>query len=122
MLTPLPPPVPTAPPAPMAAPWTGRRAPDGILRVLVSAEFHYFRVLHRARLRPLLAALRGAGFNAVRLYFHWGYYSPWEGVPDFTGNRDAPYLLRLCEKLQLFVIPAPGPYICAEVQAGGCPL
>jgi hypothetical protein len=31
-------------------------------------------------------------------------------------------LLRLCEKLQLFVIPPPGPYIFAKVQAGGCPL
>ncbi|KAI8142464.1 glycoside hydrolase superfamily [Fennellomyces sp. T-0311] len=61
------------------------------------------------------------GFNAVRIYFHWGFHSPSEGVYNFDGNRDIEYLLNLCEELDLFVLAAPGPYICAEVQAGGYP-
>ncbi|KAG1245654.1 hypothetical protein G6F68_014967 [Rhizopus microsporus] len=31
------------------------------------------------------------------------------------------YLLSLCEDLGLCVLAAPGPYICAETQAGGDP-
>ncbi len=95
---------------------------DGRPIVVVSAEFHYFRVPDRERWRPLLTALKGAGFNAVRLYFHWGYHCPAPGIFNFRGNRDIDYLLTLCKELHLFVIAAPGPYICAEVQAGGFPI
>lgn len=89
---------------------------------IVSAEFQYFRVPDRERWLPLLADIKSMGFNAVRLYIHWGYHCPAEGVYNFRGNRDIDYLLSLCVKLQLFVIVAPGPYICAEVQAGGFPI
>lgn len=95
---------------------------DGRPVCIISAEFHYFRVPDRERWRPLLRALKGAGFNAVRLYFHWGYHSPAPGIYNFRGNRDIDLLLRICTELQLFVIAAPGPYICAEVQAGGFPI
>ncbi|KAI8368826.1 glycoside hydrolase superfamily [Choanephora cucurbitarum] len=61
------------------------------------------------------------GFNTIRIYFHWGYHSPDEGVYNFEGNRDVEFLLELCEELELFVLAAPGPYICAETQAGGYP-
>lgn len=89
---------------------------------LISAEFQYFRVPDRERWRELLLQIRGMGFNAVRLYIHWGYHCPAEGVYNFRGNRDIEYLLQLCAEVQLFVIVAPGPYICAEVQAGGYPI
>lgn len=89
---------------------------------LISAEFHYFRVPDRERWRPLLLDIKAMGFNAVRFYIHWGYHSPAEGVYNFRGNRDIDYLLQLCIELQLFVIVAPGPYICAEVQGGGFPI
>ncbi|KAI9327580.1 glycoside hydrolase superfamily [Zopfochytrium polystomum] len=62
-----------------------------------------------------------AGLNCIRIYFHWGYHSPAEGVYHFDGNRDMDYLLSLCEELRLFVLAAPGPYICAETQGGGHP-
>ncbi|KAI8386870.1 glycoside hydrolase superfamily [Blakeslea trispora] len=61
------------------------------------------------------------GFNTIRIYFHWGYHSPNEDVYNFEGNRDIEFLLDLCEELELFVLAAPGPYICAETQAGGYP-
>lgn len=89
---------------------------------IVSAEFQYFRVPDRERWLPLLTDIKSMGFNTVRLYIHWGYHCPAEGVYNFRGNRDIDYLLSLCVKLQLFVIVAPGPYICAEVQAGGFPI
>lgn len=89
---------------------------------IVSAEFQYFRVPDRERWLPLLIDIKGMGFNAVRVYIHWGYHCPAEGVYNFRGNRDIDYLFSICAQLELFVIVAPGPYICAEVQAGGFPI
>ncbi|KAG2205227.1 hypothetical protein INT47_009492 [Mucor saturninus] len=86
-----------------------------------SGEFHYWRVPDRERWSPILKQYRSAGFNTIRIYFHWGYHSPDEGIYVFDGNRDIDYLLTLCEELNLFVLAAPGPYICAETQAGGYP-
>ena len=45
-----------------------------------------------------------------------------EGVYKYDGNRDIVYLMKLCAELQLFVLAAPGPYICAETSGGGFPL
>ncbi|KAL2917651.1 hypothetical protein HK105_202938 [Polyrhizophydium stewartii] len=89
--------------------------------VLVSGEFHYWRLPDRSRWENVLAQYKASGLNAVRIYFHWGFHSPAEGVYHFDGNRDIEYLLGLCEKLHLFVLAAPGPYICAETQGGGIP-
>eukprot|EP00871_Galdieria_phlegrea_P005246 jgi/Galph1/5722/GphlegSOOS_G4367.1 len=88
---------------------------------ILSAEFHYWRIPDRSRWRTILETYRSLGFNCVRIYFHWGFHSPRQGVYIFEGNRDVHFLLDLCEELQLFVIAAPGPYICAETQCGGFP-
>lgn len=93
----------------------------GVPTLLVCAEVHYFRLPDASRWRDVLLCLRAGGFNAVRLYFHWGAHSPAPGVYHFDGNRDVSRLLALCTELQLLVIAAPGPYICAEVQSGGYP-
>jgi beta-galactosidase GanA len=86
-----------------------------------SGEFHYWRIPDRERWRAILKQYRSSGFNTIRIYFHWGFHSPDEGIYHFDGNRDVEYLLELCEELDLFVLAAPGPYICAETQAGGYP-
>ncbi|KAH6581194.1 hypothetical protein BASA60_002578 [Batrachochytrium salamandrivorans] len=89
--------------------------------MLISGEFHYWRLPDRDRWEPMLAQYKTAGLNCTRIYFHWGYHSPAEGKYVFDGNRDLEYLLQLCEKLHLYVLVAPGPYICAETQGGGIP-
>lgn len=94
---------------------------DGEPTQIHSGEFHYWRVPDRERWEPILKQYRAAGLNTIRIYFHWGYHSPNEGVYLFDGNRDIEYLLSLCEKLNLYVLAAPGPYICAETAAGGYP-
>ncbi|RCI02881.1 hypothetical protein CU098_011347, partial [Rhizopus stolonifer] len=86
-----------------------------------SGEFHYWRVPDRNRWETILKGYKNMGLNTIRIYFHWGYHSPDENVYHFEGNRDIDYLLNLCEQLELFVLAAPGPYICAETQAGGYP-
>ncbi|KAI9257668.1 glycoside hydrolase superfamily [Sporodiniella umbellata] len=94
---------------------------EGIPTQIHSGEFHYWRVPDRDRWATILKQYRTSGFNTIRIYFHWGYHSPDEGVYIFDGNRDVEYLLTLCEEIGLFVLAAPGPYICAETQAGGYP-
>ncbi|KAJ3191977.1 hypothetical protein HK101_007206 [Irineochytrium annulatum] len=94
---------------------------DGRPIVLASGEFHPWRVPDRTRWKALLETYKEAGLNCIRIYFHWGFHSPAEGVYHFDGNRDMDYLLSLCEELHLFVLAAPGPYICAETQAGAIP-
>ncbi|KAI7901892.1 glycoside hydrolase superfamily [Cokeromyces recurvatus] len=94
---------------------------EGIPTLIHSGEFHYWRIPDRERWSPILKQYRAAGYNTIRIYFHWGYHSPDEGIYHFDGNRDIEYLLNLCEELNLFVLAAPGPYICAETQGGGYP-
>ncbi|KAI7863501.1 glycoside hydrolase superfamily [Spinellus fusiger] len=89
--------------------------------MILSGEFHYWRVPDKERWPALLRQYRAAGLNTIRIYFHWGYHSPDENVYLFDGNRDVDYLLKLCEEIGLYVLAAPGPYICAETQAGGYP-
>ncbi|KAJ3371937.1 hypothetical protein HDU91_004803 [Kappamyces sp. JEL0680] len=88
---------------------------------LLSGEFHYWRLPDKARWKDVLLQYKAAGLNCIRIYFCWAYHSPDQGVYHFDGNRDVEYLLSLCEELELFVLAAPGPYICAETQAGGHP-
>ncbi|KAG0216496.1 hypothetical protein BGX28_000010 [Mortierella sp. GBA30] len=92
--------------------------------LILSGEFHYWRLPDRSRWRNILEQYRSAGLNCIRIYFHWGFHSPAEGqyIFDKDSNRDIDHLLSLCEELGLYVLAAPGPYICAETQAGGFPI
>jgi beta-galactosidase GanA len=94
---------------------------DGHREWLWSAEFHYFRLPSQDLWRDQLEKLKATGFNAVSLYFNWGYHSPAPGVYDFTGVRDVGRLLDIAEDVGLYVIARPGPYINAEADAGGFP-
>nr|WP_239148960.1 beta-galactosidase [Streptomyces sp. SID12501] len=71
--------------------------------------------------RDVLQKIKAGGFNAVSLYFDWGYHSPKPGSYDFTGIRDVERLLDEAERAGLYVIARPGPYINAEVSGGGMP-
>ncbi|GAB3978899.1 beta-galactosidase [Actinoallomurus acanthiterrae] len=94
---------------------------DGRPLYLWGAEFHYFRLPSPDEWRDVLQKIRAAGFNAVSLYFDWGYHSPKPGVYDFTGVRDVDRLLSEAERAGLYVIARPGPYINAELSGGGFP-
>jgi beta-galactosidase GanA len=94
---------------------------DGRREWLWSAEFHYYRLPSQDLWRDQLEKLKATGFNAVSLYFNWGYHSPAPGVYDFSGVRDVDRLLDIAEDVGLYVIARPGPYINAENDAGGFP-
>ncbi len=94
---------------------------DGKRVYLWSGEFHYFRLPNQDLWVDVLQKMKAAGFNAVSLYFDWDYHSPAPGVYDFTGVRDVDKLLDIADRLGIYVIARPGPYINAEVDGGGFP-
>jgi beta-galactosidase GanA len=61
---------------------------DGKRTVLWSGEFHPYRLPSPDLWRDVLQKLKASGYNAVSVYFDWGYHSPRQGVYDFTGVRD----------------------------------
>lgn len=94
---------------------------DGNPLVLYSGEFHYFRLPSQSMWKDVLQKMKAGGFNAVSLYFDWGYHSSEPGKYDFTGIRDVDTLLDMAADAGLYVIARPGPYINAEVTGGGFP-
>jgi aryl-phospho-beta-D-glucosidase BglC (GH1 family) len=82
---------------------------DGRRVYLWSGEFHYFRLPSPDLWRDIFQKMRAAGFNAVSLYFDWGYHSPRPGVYDFTGVRDVDKLLDMAQQAGLYVIVRPAP-------------
>lgn len=94
---------------------------DGHREFIRSGAMHYFRLPSQALWEDRLFKLKASGYNAVDLYFCWSYHSPAQGVYDFTGIRDIRKLLQITQKLGLYVIARPGPYINAEYSGGGFP-
>lgn len=122
--------VPTGePPAPPAA--DGRRHDvrfdrdallvDGRRLVLWTGEMHYFRLPSPSLWRDVLEKMRAHGYNAVSVPVPWNHHSPAPGRHDFTGVRDLDLLLRTAAECRLYVILRPGPYLGADLDAGGLP-
>src|SRR3954447_25222474 len=83
---------------------------DGQRTFVWSGEFHPFRLPSPSLWRDELQKLKAHGYNAVSIYFDWGYHSPARGVYDFTGVRDMDQVLALAQEAGLYVIARPGPY------------
>ena len=87
---------------------------------ILSGTIHYFRVTPdywEDRLKKLCAC----GFNAVETYTCWNLHERQEGKFDFSGGLDVARFVQTAQKLGLYVILRPGPYICAEMDFGGLP-
>ncbi|MDN3020440.1 beta-galactosidase [Streptomyces sp. S.PB5] len=94
---------------------------DGRRLVLWSGEMHPFRLPSPSLWRDVLQKLRAHGYNAVSTHVAWNHHSPAPGRYDFTGVRDLGLFLRTAAETGLYVILRPGPYIGADVDAGGFP-
>ncbi|OIJ66243.1 beta-galactosidase [Streptomyces mangrovisoli] len=122
--------VPTGPPPPRPAPDSRRHSVghdrhslvvDGRRLVVWSGEMHPFRLPSPSLWRDVLEKMRAHGYNTVSVYVSWNYHSPAPGQYDFTGVRDLDLFLRTAAETGLYVILRPGPYINAEIDAGGFP-
>lgn len=94
---------------------------DGKRVYVRSGAFHYFRTPGVELALDRFRKMKAAGYNTVDIYFNWNYHSPSEGVYDFTGIKDVRKILQAAKDTGLFVIARPGPFINAEVNAGGLP-
>jgi beta-galactosidase GanA len=94
---------------------------DGRRTFVWSGEFHPFRLPSPDLWRDILQKMKASGYNGVSIYFNWGFHSTRPGVYDFTGIRDMDRLLTIAAEVGIYVIARPGPYINAEVDAGGYP-
>ncbi|WP_043621964.1 beta-galactosidase [Nonomuraea candida] len=99
---------------------------DGVPRVLVSADYPYYRDDPAVWGDRLRAVRDGLGIEVITCYLPWRHHQPEAGVaPDFTGlthpARNVTGFLALCGELGLRVVAKPGPFIHAEVNYGGLP-
>ena len=87
---------------------------------IYSGCIHYFRVPEQLW-EDRLAKLKAAGLNTVETYVAWNMHEPKKGEYNFSGPADIVKFIKIAQKLGLYVILRPGPYICAEWDLGGLP-
>ncbi len=87
---------------------------------IISGSIHYFRVVPEYW-RDRLEKLKNLGMNTVETYIPWNIHEPRKGEFCFEGMCDIVKFVKLAEKLGLYVILRPSPYICAEWEFGGLP-
>ena len=93
---------------------------DGKPFKIISGAVHYFRI-PPAYWEDRLRKLRAMGCNTVETYIPWNLHEPEPGTFNFSGILDIAAFVRLAQKLGLWVILRPSPYICAEWEFGGLP-
>lgn len=93
---------------------------DGKPVQLISGAIHYFRIVPEYWEDRLLK-LKACGFNCVETYIPWNLHEPKEGTFNFEGIADIEEFIRIADRLELYVIIRPSPYICAEWELGGLP-
>lgn len=87
---------------------------------IISGTIHYPRV-PREYWRDRLRKARAMGLNTVETYVFWNLHEPKPGVFDFSGQLDVATFIRTAQEEGLNVLLRPGPYVCAEWEAGGLP-
>lgn len=85
-----------------------------------SGAMHYFRI-PSIYWEDRLLKLKECGFNTVETYIAWNVHEENEGEFRFDGEKDFGKFLDIANKLGLYAIVRPGPYICAEWEMGGFP-
>src|SRR2546425_325258 len=87
--------------------------------LLLSGAIHYPRSTP-AMWPDLLRQARQGGLNTVETYVFWGLHERRRGVFDFSERLDLFHFCRLAQEQGLYVFLRLGPYICAEINYGGC--
>ena len=93
---------------------------DGKPFRILSGAIHYFRV-PQAYWEDRLRKLRACRFNTVETYCCWNLHEKQEGSFDFSGMLDVRRFLETAQRVGLYAIVRPGPFICAEIDNGGLP-
>ena len=87
---------------------------------IISGAIHYFRV-PREYWEDRLLKLKACGFNTVETYIAWNAHQPTENEFVYDDMLDIVEFLRIAQRLGLYAIVRPGPYICSEWEFGALP-
>ena len=87
---------------------------------IVSGSMDFQRI-PRAYWKDRLQKARAMGLNAITTYVYWNAVEPRPGQFDFSGDNDVAAFVYMAQHEGLDVILRPGPYVCAEWEAGGFP-
>lgn len=87
---------------------------------IIAGAIHYFRV-PREYWKDRLIKLKACGFNTVETYIAWNMHEMKEGIFDYSDILDVEEFLSVAQKIGLYAIVRPGPYICSEWDFGGLP-
>ncbi|MGN1341139.1 MAG: beta-galactosidase family protein [Oscillospiraceae bacterium] len=93
---------------------------DGKPFKIISGSVHYFRTVPEYW-RDRLEKLVNMGCNTVETYIPWNFHEPKRGEFLWDGMRDICRFIELAQKLGLYIIIRPSPYICSEWEFGGLP-
>ena len=93
---------------------------DGKPTRIISGAIHYFRI-HPDLWEDRLMRAKAIGINTVETYFSWDQHEKKENCFDNTGILDFCRFIDTAQKLGLYVIVRPGPFICGEWNNGGLP-
>lgn len=85
-----------------------------------AGEIHPSRV-PKEYWRHRLRMLKAMGLNTVGIYLFWNQIELQPGKFEWTGQADYPEFLKIAREEGMWVIVRPGPYVCAEWDAGGHP-
>lgn len=87
---------------------------------IISGAFHYFRTVPEYW-QDRIEKLVNMGCNTVETYIPRNFHEPEKGNFRFDGMHDIERFIHLAEKLGLYIIIRPSPYICSEWEFGGLP-
>lgn len=93
---------------------------DGNTFQYISGSFHYFRQ-NPEYWEDNLKKMRNGGCNCIQTYVAWNLHEPKKGKYNFEGIADIERFINLAEKVGLYIILRPGPFICGEWDLGGLP-
>ncbi|KAK4139805.1 glycoside hydrolase superfamily [Dichotomopilus funicola] len=90
---------------------------------LFGGEMHPFRLPIPELWEDVLQKIKATGLRMVSIYTHWGFHAPTPDTVDFTsGSHNLTRFLEMAKDVGLYVLVRPGPYINAELSAGGMAL
>lgn len=87
---------------------------------IYSGAIHYFRTVPEYWEDRLLK-LKACGLNTVETYVPWNAHEEVQGEFNFDWILDIENFLDIAQKLGIYAIVRPAPYICSEWEFGGLP-
>ncbi|KAF4539570.1 Glycosyl hydrolase family 35 [Lasiodiplodia theobromae] len=89
--------------------------------LLLSAEFHPFRLPSPGLWLDIFQKVKAIGYNTVSFYVDWALIEGRPGDPRLEGIFDLDSFFAAASEAGIYLIARPGPYINSELSGGGLP-